>query len=138
MAEKKYEDVPIKFIGYKVISIRYGENSDSENTDSQFNVSFGLADDLKNASVRIKIGFANTDKETSGTITVEGQYSLSDGLNEEEAKMFAAQNGSAMLYPYVRTIVSMLTALDDSKVNVLPSLNFVDMFNDANLNDKKN
>lgn len=56
-----------------------------------------------------------------------GQFSLAEDLNDEEIKMFVSQNGVAMLYPYARTIVSVITALDDSNVSVLPTLNFVDM-----------
>ena len=56
-----------------------------------------------------------------------GQFSLAEDLNDEEIKMFVSQNGVAMLYPYARTIVSVITSLDDSNVSVLPTLNFVDM-----------
>lgn len=33
-----------------------------------------------------------------------------------------------MLYPYLRTIVSIITALDKTDSVVLPSLNFIDEF----------
>ena len=60
-------------------------------------------------------------------MNLSGQFNVSQYLYDEEIKMFVSQNGVAMLYPYARTIVSVITALDDSNVSVLPTLNFVDM-----------
>jgi preprotein translocase subunit SecB len=136
MSEKEILDAPIKFEGYKILSIQYGQNVESE--DSDFKIGYSISDDLKSANVRIELDFDNENKMSHGKVKVIGNFLLSEGIGKEQVKQLVFQNGSAMLYPYIRTIISMITALDDSRVNVMPTLNFVEMFKDAEKKDSKN
>ena len=57
----------------------------------------------------------------SGNFTIpESEYSM------KEIQVFVAQNGSAMLFPYLRSIVSVITTLDGPSAIVLPTLNMID------------
>lgn len=73
----------------------------------------------------------NQENNQIGTITVLGQFRINDSVTDEEkAKNYVLQNGSAMIYPYVRAMVSMITALDKSDVTVMPTMNFSEAFGD--------
>lgn len=134
MSKKNILDAPIKFEGYKIESIQYGKDFDPQDTD--FNLGCSISDDLKSANVKIKIDFDDEHKESHGQIEVVGHFSLNESLTEDEIKPLVFQNGAAILYPYVRTMISMITALDDSRVNVMPTLNFVEMFKDYEQEEK--
>ncbi|EIP8075184.1 protein-export chaperone SecB [Enterococcus faecalis] len=49
--------------------------------------------------------------------------------DKEEILNFLGLNGSAILLPYVRAIVSMLTTLDSNQAIVLPTINVMDLLN---------
>lgn len=124
MVSSKGVEPKIKFTGYKVKKLTYGMKIELEKPD--FQAKYALTTDKKGAEIEISINFRGKYHQ-KGQLILAGQFSLAEDLNDEEIKMFVSQNGVAMLYPYARTIVSVITALDDSNVSVLPTLNFVDM-----------
>ncbi|WP_278589721.1 protein-export chaperone SecB [Limosilactobacillus pontis] len=69
-------------------------------------------------------------------LKVSGQFALKEEVTDDDRKVLIGQNGTAMLYPYVRSIISMITSLDNNNVAVLPTLNFVELFNSENGNDE--
>lgn len=122
--------MPINFEGYRVVKLNY-EVLDSEDVDdskSELSARFGLADDNLSGMVELTTTFVNLPKKAEGLLTIQGKYTLDKMLGKEKATQFLAQNGAAMLYPYVRTIISVITSFDDQDVTVLPSLNFIDAF----------
>ncbi len=46
-------------------------------------------------------------------VKMSGNFSIPDlGYTKEEIKLFVALNGSAILYPYLRSVVSIISTLD--------------------------
>ncbi|MFL2063872.1 hypothetical protein ACEN4E_07900 [Latilactobacillus sakei] len=127
----KNSEAPLMFDGYKINYIKYFNHdveNDVEEIESSINVGFALSKDLKNGLVVQTVGFVNTDRNISGKIKITGQYTFVEGLDKEQSEQLLAQNGAAMLYPYLRTIVSIISGLDEDNVSVLPSLNFRDAY----------
>lgn len=56
---------------------------------------------------------------------------VDESLNDDDISRLLASNGSAMLYPYVRAITSLISSLDSSESTVLPSLNFSDAYENS-------
>lgn len=128
----------IRFKNYKIHRIDY-QVIDQQQYKKEFGkanvrVGLGIGSKIKEHTgiVQIKVTFGNhSDEELYRKcyLEVEAFFEVSEELKEiEKIKKYLAVNGSAMLYPYVRMIVSMITALDDSKVKLLPTLNFTDAF----------
>lgn len=69
-------------------------------------------------------------------ITVNGLFHYREDINDnEEKKKLLMINGAAMIYPYLRSTVSMIVSMDNPLTTVLPSLNFVEQF--KNFNEKE-
>lgn len=134
MTESNSEfDTPITFKGYRIRKIEYYlKESEEEIKKSGLKCEAALSEDKTSGRVDIEIEF-NSDKTSenkiNGCLAIEGYFELSDKLNDDEKKMYIQQNGAAMLYPYARTIVSMITSFDDNKVGILPTVNFVNLAN---------
>lgn len=126
MVEHDAQNVPIRFLGYKIENLQYGVDVKQENRD--FQVRFGITEDKKHALVRIKVNFYDKGKKTLGVLEVSGHFELKEKISDNNRKLLIGRNGTAMLYPYVRSIISMVTSLDNNNVAVLPTLNFVELF----------
>lgn len=120
------QNTPISFKGYRIKRLEYGTDIITE--ESGINIKYGISDDKKVGQVTITVSFSgNKSEDAHGILEVTGQFDLKADLTEEQQHIFLGQNGSAILYPYVRSILSMITALDDNKVQILPTLNFVNL-----------
>ena len=101
------ERVPIEFEGYRINSIDYSvyEEGLSEDKDKgKLQVKSLLTEDRKNAQLIIKTTV--NDENNNRKLIIE----LSGFL--------------AILFPYVRSVVSIITSLDNENAVVLPTINF--------------
>ncbi|KRM93594.1 hypothetical protein FC56_GL000310 [Lentilactobacillus senioris DSM 24302 = JCM 17472] len=77
------------------------------------------------SQIKITVNFANEKNLQIGLLTFLGQFKIGDAVtDEEEARKYLLTNGTAIMFPYVRSLVSMITALDKGDVTVLPTFNF--------------
>lgn len=125
--------------GYNIDEITYNNVSDRRNLVSkeepEFTFEFGFTEDLKNAIVKITVELSLENKEI--LVRMSGKFSIPElGFSENEIKGFVAQNGSAMLYPYLRSVVSIISTLDSPTAVVLPTLNMIDEIAKANEKNK--
>ncbi|WP_321384450.1 hypothetical protein [uncultured Enterococcus sp.] len=132
---------PINFEGYRITNLSYQFNPKIESTKKDIDlettiepeIKCSLADDLTHGLVTITIDVRNAgDRNLS--ITVDGHFSIDlDMVSEEtEIQELIAMNGSAILMPYVRSLVSMVTSLDSPKSIIIPTINIYDFFNNNN------
>ena len=64
--------------------------------------------------------------EFNGYRIEEIEYKTINDIKKEKIELYLAQNGSAMLFPYVRSIISVLTTLDGPSAVVLPTVNILE------------
>lgn len=129
----------INFDAYKIYSMEYKSyDSDDEYNKKladfplEMNIIPFISEDNKNGKVSIDVSFSNESKKSIGKVSLAGFFSVDENVNAEDAKQYLAVNGSAMVYPYIRTITSILTGLDDSNVTTLNSINFYEAFKNIN------
>lgn len=120
----------ISFEGYRINSLHYDTVSKSEYENQknlEIQIKYGINMEGLKGIVKFTVVFKNSGEDyRTGTLEIDGQFSIRKDLNEEKAKMYISENGSAMVYPYVRTVLSIITSLDAPQASVLPSLNFTD------------
>ncbi|MDG2544713.1 protein-export chaperone SecB [Lactiplantibacillus plantarum] len=124
----------IKFQGYRIKKIKYNlytpddfNTKISDEGTEKLSFSISLSDDHKVGQVEMKTGFSNESNFQIGEVSVIGQFNINPAVTErEQIKMYLSQNGAAMLYPYVRVITSMITALDKGNVSILKTVNFTE------------
>lgn len=121
-------NTPISFVGYRIKNLSYSHNKPSQKGSLKFEGGVGISDDLKKGIVSLKVSVFNKTNNALIKIEMVGSFKNNDNLSKEEFDGFLSTNGSAMLYPYVRSICSILSSLDSSESTVLPSLNFSDAY----------
>ena len=94
-----------------MLSVGVGTNKDDEK--------------LKKVSVRID---GEKKEEYNFTVQASGFFTLTEGMSMEEDKLLQ-QNAVAIIMPYIRSEVSILTAQPGMDTVVLPPLNTVELLN---------
>ena len=59
-------------------------------------------------------------------IEFDGFFKISEALKEEEKQYFLNVTAATILYPYIRTFISNVTAFDKGETVILPIINFAD------------
>lgn len=122
---------PIKFKGYKIKEIILTEDVPEE-VQEEFKdnkVSFKVGKEIQGDMGFIKQKIETIINGNYLKLVILGSFELNrEEFDNLDLEKILIQNGSAMLYPYVRTFLSVITSLDSPNVGVLPALNFVDLF----------
>lgn len=115
----------ISFEKYEILSIEYKKSDEQtkENTDINTEVSLGISDELKSGIVEIDVSIFDSNNNRDIQTRVRGFFLVNEELNAEKIEQFLGQNGTAMLYPYVRSIISMVSSLDSETSILLPTIN---------------
>ncbi|WP_054669098.1 protein-export chaperone SecB [Lentilactobacillus senioris] len=122
----------ISFEGYRIANLEYKAYSEenfikrsSEVDMTKFKVEISMDFENRISQIKITVNFANEKNLQIGLLTFLGQFKIGDAVtDEEEARKYLLTNGTAIMFPYVRSLVSMITALDKGDVTVLPTFNF--------------
>lgn len=128
----------IKFLGYRINKIDYNEVIDKDVKIQKTNINLKITCNLDKriGTVIITSTFFNRKPSDDNfgirkcVLEMTGAFDIRSDLSFEEAKKYLATNGSAMLYPYVRTTISILVSLDAPENIVMPSINFLEAYNE--------
>lgn len=126
----------IKFRGYEVTKIIYETEGDiigvSEMTEEEkshpIGVDYVLNEEKSRAKLIIDSKYLSSYQENcSGNtrVILVGYFSIKDELSDEEIEEYMVQNAVAILFPYVRMIVTTINSLNGEHAIVLPTINTV-------------
>ncbi|MFW3364970.1 hypothetical protein ACN2AU_10500 [Aerococcus viridans] len=124
----------ISFEGYKITNIDYksfaeeeemiefleADNFEEIEDNANLAVGVGISDDQAVGNVRLTNYLVEKKNLRIVTIEITGQFSL----NTDSPRKFLSENGSAILFPYLRATTSMITSLDNENAIILPTFNF--------------
>lgn len=119
----------MEFEGYSINKLFYGtiesdiEIDESEDDKFERKVSIGISEDRKKGIVILNVILLNSDNQKSIDVEVAGEFSINKSLEIKEVEELLTVNGVALIYPYVRSIISMITSLDSSSAIIIPTLN---------------
>ena len=133
----------MKFYGYDVEKLKYKKNRcyNGQNIEiplsPEFLIRIVFSNDnpLKfNIIIGIRIGYSDVENELPFKVEaiIRGFYEM----KQEEAHMkdliiFCIRSGSAILYPYLRSIITDITSKGKHTPIILPTLNFYKLFEDT-------
>ncbi len=126
----------IEFKGYRIENIDF-KHLDSEKINEieleNGNVSVWAAftDDYKEAKLRLTFTVVDDNLYRTLVFEISGYFDINCG--KEEADTYLIQNGTAILYPYARSIISMITSLDNENTIVIPTINTTKILEDWEL-----
>lgn len=124
-SNKAIEAAIIDFKGYKVEYIELKRASEKSKQEINVNILIG---DKENESLKksLKFELNLVAKDMNIKVVVLGAFEFKDtSLNDEQMRDILSVNGAAILYPYVRTLISFLTSYDSETSILLPTLNFL-------------
>lgn len=125
---------PIEFEGYRIESIEYerrNQNEDSDTQDTLFtpDIELRFDKDYKNGLVVLRIKLVENDGRYL-SIQLHGFFTITKSdATVGEAKELLALNGTTILMPYARSIISMITSLDSPKAIIMPTVNVHELLN---------
>lgn len=129
-------NTPITFKGYQIQTIKYSQTQE-ENVnciEPSFNpeVNFKLNKTEDKAIVDVSVDIEADKRKLE--VSVLGFFDLNKDFCDdmEELKRYLVLNGGAIILPYVRSISSMVTALDSSQSFVLPTVNIEEVLKKQN------
>lgn len=129
----------INFIGYRVKKINYFDFDNDTDNLMKPSVDYKVTCNIEKrlGAVIINASLLN-DRSSDNNFDVRklelemiGMFSIREDVSLDDAKKYLATNGSAMLYPYVRTTISILVSLDAPENIVMPSINFLEAYNES-------
>lgn len=136
----------LKFDNYRVLKIDYRNGirsvEDNDEIAPQIGVKIGISEnDNKKALVRlsVKIGELedsdseddNLGKEEYVHVEVVGFFHFESDEDEDEDELFGyyQMNGTAILFPYLRSLVSDVTGKGNQSPIILPAIDVFEFFN---------
>lgn len=130
----------MEFQSFRITNVEYEVKNLDKNDNSQ----------IKDASLRINVGTSNIENEGAQleleVIVEDGNDSYertikvvilglfkfqAQGIKDEESEELLRVNGTAIMMPYIRSLISSLTGFDNSTEHVLlPTINVNAIFED--------
>ena len=119
----------LKFTGYKIVNLVYSRDIDlldKDENELEVGVGTAISDDGEQGQVKISVTALDVENKRTVKAEVLGSF---DFIDVEDKERTLAVNGTAILYPYVRAIISTITTQDSLNAIILPTvntLNFLD------------
>lgn len=119
----------LKFTGYKIVNLEYSRDIDlldKDENELEVGVGTAISDDGEQGQVKISVTALDVENKRTVKAEVLGSF---DFIDVEDKERTLAVNGTAILYPYVRAITSVVTSQDTDPAIILPTvntLNFLD------------
>lgn len=108
---------------YEIEEITYSrivDESDFQSENLQVSVKSGLTEDKKYVKVTLEAKFFDKEKNKKVSARISGYYTINV---EEDSENYIAINGTAILYPYLRSAISMISTLDSQDAVLIPTIN---------------
>lgn len=115
----------IEFEAYRIINIDYKVYDDLKDLEefaddmSALSAWVGIDEDEEHAQIKLKAVVSDEDNLRSITVEVAGAFKIND---KNDVKSHLTSNGTAILLPYLRSIVSMVSSFDNKNAILLPTL----------------
>ena len=107
---------------YEIEEITYSrivDESDFQSENLQVSVKSGLTEDKKYGKVTLEAKFFDKEKNKKVSARISGYYTINV---EEDSENYIAINGTAILYPYLRSAISMISTLDSQDAVLIPTI----------------
>lgn len=121
----------IKFKGYSIKKMFYsrdpietGEIKEGDDNEG-FTLSSeqSISEDLQKAKLSLTVVLENKDKSVYIVTEVESYFEINNIESIDDIRKILLVNGTAIVYPYLRSIISMVTSLDAGEAIILPTIN---------------
>lgn len=121
---KKYR---IKKIDYRAVD-DVEELTDYDEKNGKISLSVGLNESKEKAQLTVSTCVADVENLRVADISIMGYFEINPEVEQDEIEHYLVQNGTAILFPYLRTTISFITSLDNENAIVIPTINTMGLF----------
>jgi preprotein translocase subunit secB len=126
----------LQFEGYQIEKIIYEKNIEtSDENNINVEVSTGLNSERDKGKVELSIHVLESNENRKLEISLVGFFTFLN-VNDDKKTEILAINGTAILYPYIRSVASMVTSQDSSPAIILPTVNTINFFKNKTSNEE--
>lgn len=126
----------LQFEGYQIEKIIYEKNVEtSDENNINVEVSTGLNSEKDKGKVELSIHVLESNENRKLEISLVGFFTFSNVDDDKKTEILAI-NGTAILYPYIRSVASMVTSQDSSPAIILPTVNTINFFKNKTSNEE--
>lgn len=133
--EKKIDSINsiMQFENYNIVKLSFEKNTEISNESAEFNVNpqflkqINIVDE-HNFNIALGCKIISTEDYPfpfSFEVIIEGFFTIN---NIKDNEKIIEENAVAILFPYLRSTVSMLTLTANENALVLPTINIIKMF----------
>lgn len=116
---------------YEVDEINFSRSLTKDDLENSkvFDVEYsgGLSEDKKNGKVTVSVTCIDKELQRKAKVMLSGYFLIHV---TEDIKERLIINGTAIVFPYVRSILSMITSFDSETALLIPTVNILDMMQD--------
>ncbi|WP_199203756.1 protein-export chaperone SecB [Sporosarcina sp. P16b] len=127
----EFKGFSIKKLNYEIKNEK--NQSGKKDTSVKFNIGYGVSEEIEELKkghllVSCYIDQFRENSKMEIEVTLEGMFDFPSN-STEEIEQFIKLNGTTILMPYVRNIVSMVSGYDSTKNHfLLPTINVQKLF----------
>lgn len=126
----------LQFEGYQIEKIIYEKNIEiSDENNINVEVSTGLNSERDKGKVELSINVLESNENRKLEISLVGFFTFSNVDDDKKTEILAI-NGTAILYPYIRSVASMVTSQDSSPAIILPTVNTINFLKNKSSNEE--
>lgn len=129
-----------QFEGFIISNINYKTKSLKDcKKENELEFSYNLQNENNTYILSIRTNLINIQNDHYLDITLEtrGRFVFIDDGSKEEREQLIKANGSAIMYPYIRSLIYNITSADTcGQAIILPTINFVKVI--ENIDNKNN
>ena len=126
----------LQFEGYQIEKIIYEKNIEtSDENNINVEVSTGLNSERDKGKVELSINVLESNENRKLEISLVGFFTFSNVDDDKKTEILAI-NGTAILYPYIRSVSSMVTSQDSSPAIILPTVNTINFLKNKSSNEE--
>ena len=112
---------------YEIEELSYVRSVDNEDLGSdnvKLAIESGMTEDRKNGKVTLKAKFVDQGENKTIVARVSGYFTIN---LESEQENYLVVNGAAIIFPYLRSAISMVSSLDSSDAVLIPTVNILSL-----------
>ena len=126
----------LQFEGYQIEKIIYEKNIEtSDENNINVEVSTGLNSERDKGKVELSINVLESNENRKLEISLVGFFTFSNVDDDKKTEILAI-NGTSILYPYIRSVASMVTSQDSSPAIILPTVNTINFLKNKSSNEE--
>lgn len=119
------KEASVNFKGYRLLNIKMSKLDDNKNSDEKFDIQNTSMSNKKEKNIyKVMLAINVNSKDADFFVEIEGFFEFVNISDKKIIDNFLEITAPTILYPYCRSIISIMSGFDSDKTLLLPIINF--------------